>query len=219
MLRRSPRAVALWGAALAVGLITAVVVATDLAAIHRRAADLGPVEHAVVATRDLELGRRLDARDLATRPVHASQLPAGALTAVDGLDGRVVAVPVLRGGFVTDRNLASRRRTGLDGVLPPGTRAVHVAVTNADVARVGATVDVVASYSDQSDDRGGSTVVVAAGALVLGTDTGGSRGTGRDGAGVTLLVDIGEVLDVADAQANGVVTIALVPPEEARGDG
>jgi Flp pilus assembly protein CpaB len=92
---------------------------------------------------------------------------------------------------------------------------VHVAVANADVARVGATVDVIASYSNGADERP-PTVVVAAGALVLSTDTARARGTGRDGAGVTLLVDAGEAIELADAQANGIITIALVPPDEAR---
>ena len=42
MPRRSPRALALWGAAILVALVTAVVVAGDLATLHRRAAGLGP---------------------------------------------------------------------------------------------------------------------------------------------------------------------------------
>jgi undecaprenyl-diphosphatase UppP len=121
---------------------------------------------------------------------------------------------------VTERNLAPRGRTGLDGVLPVGSRAIRVDVAGALVPRVGAAVDVLASYSGTSTstdpstgEATGDTVVVAAGALVLGTDHDGTRGTARTGAGVTLLVDVGEARDLADAQANGVLTIALVPPE------
>lgn len=214
MFRRSPRALALWSAALAVAVVTAVVVATDVASIHRRAATLGPLVHAVVATRDLAVGRRVDATDLGVRDVHASQLPPGALTSAANLPGRVVTVAVLRGGFVTARNVAPRRRHGLDGVLPAGTRAIHVEVSNTSVARVGATVDVIASQS-VSTESGASTSVVAIGALILAVDDDGAEGTGRSGDGVTLLVDAEEALGVADAQANGVVAIALVPPEEA----
>jgi len=86
------------------------------------------------------------------------------------------------------------------------------------VPRVGAAVDVLASYSGRAQSTGestGDTVVVAAGALVLATDDNGDRGTARTGAGVTLLVDVDDAHDLADAQANGVLTIALVPPEEA----
>ncbi len=58
--------------------------------------------------------------------------------------------------------------------------------------------------------------MVAAGVLVVDTDTRASGGTGRtDAFGVTLLVDRDEAERLADAQANGVLTLALVPPEEA----
>jgi len=214
MFRRSPRALAFWAAALAVAVVTAAVVASDLASIHRRAAGLGPVESVVVATRDLTVGMRLAARDVTLRSVHRSQLPAGAIVDRAAVRSRVVAVPVLRGGFVAQRNLAPRRRTGLDGIVPEGMRAIRVDVAGALVPRVGASVDVLASYQS-SGDRAGATEVVAAGALVLGVDRREGGGTGRSGDGVTLLVDADEARSLADAQANGVLTLALVPPEDA----
>ena len=59
-------------------------------------------------------------------------------------------------------------------------------------------------------------MVVAAGVRVLGTDARASSGTGRDDAlAVELLVDRDEAELLADAQANGVLTLSLVPPEEA----
>jgi hypothetical protein len=59
-------------------------------------------------------------------------------------------------------------------------------------------------------------VVVASGVTVLRTDRRGGTGAGRTGAaGVTLLVDPDQAAALADAQANGVVTVALVPPEDA----
>ncbi len=57
---------------------------------------------------------------------------------------------------------------------------------------------------------------MAAGVTVLGTDHGAGGGTGRSGtAGVTLLVDPEQAATLADAETNGVVTLALVPPEDA----
>jgi Flp pilus assembly protein CpaB len=65
------------------------------------------------------------------------------------------------------------------------------------------------------DEGTASTVVVAAGVRVLGTDGRAGGGTGRgDPLGVTLLVDPEQAALLADAQANGVLTLALVPPEE-----
>ena len=216
MPRRSPRALALWGAAAAVALVTAAVVAGDLATLHRRAADLGPEVDAVVATRDLPVGRVVTGRDVEHRSVHRTQLPDDVVTDRTAVVGRVVAAPVLDGGYVVRRSLAPVRRTGLDGVVPNGMRAMRVVVTDALVPRAGAAVDVLATYDPSGSGSDGGTVVVAAGVTVLGTDRRGGSATGRTGAaGVTLLVDPDQAAALADAQANGVVTLALVPPEEA----
>jgi pilus assembly protein CpaB len=217
MLRRSPRALALWGAALAVAVITATVVAGDLASLHRRAADLGPERDAVVAARDLPLGTVLAARDLTTRRVYRSQLPTAVVTATRRIVGRVVAVPLLRGAYVSRGNVAPRRRTGIDGVVPTGMRAIRVVVTDALDPRPGAAVDVLATYDAATATPGNdTTLVVAGGVLVLGTDRRAGSGSGRAGArGVTLLVEPHQARALADAQANGVVTLALVPPEDA----
>ncbi len=114
-------------------------------------------------------------------------------------------------------NVAPRRRTGIDGVVPAGMRAIRVVVTDALDPRPGAAVDVLATYDAATDTRGNdTTLVVAGGVLVLGTDRRSGSGSGRAGArGVTLLVDRDQARALADAQANGVVTLALVPPEEA----
>jgi Flp pilus assembly protein CpaB len=218
MLRRSPRALALWAAAGVVALVTASVVASDLASIHRRAADLGPIVRAVVATRDLALGATLRPSDVGERDVYRSQLPREAVVGAAGVTGRVVAVPVVRGAFVVEGNLASRRRSGLDGVVPAGMRAMRVVATTAVRPRPGAAVDVLATFDTASAPgsvSAASTVTVAAGVLVVAVDPVTSDSNDRVTLGVTLLVDVADAARVAFAQANGVVTIALVPPEAA----
>ena len=222
MPRRSPRALALWGAALLVAVVTAAVVAGDLAALHRRAAGLGPEVDALVATHDLAVGTVLDDTDLRTRHVHRSQLPVAVVThrvAVVGrvVAGRVVSVPVVRGAYLGAGNVAPRRRTGIDGVVPRGMRAIRVVVTDAIEPRPGAAVDVLATHDPAAAEaRGGDTTeVVADGVTVLRTDHRGGSGAGRAGAtGVLLLVDPDQARALADAQTNGVVTLALVPPED-----
>jgi Flp pilus assembly protein CpaB len=216
MLHRSPRALALRAGAMLVAVVTAVVVASDLAALHRRAGDLGAEREALVARHDLDVGDTVGAGDVTVRTVHQSQLPEGAVVGRSAATGRVVAVPVLRGNFVTGRSLASRRRTGLDGVVPVGMRAMRVVVTGALRPRPGAAVDLLASYDVRADTDAG-TFVVAAGVTVLASDARAANGgTGRDDAlGVTLLVDPGEAERLADAQVNAVLTLTLVPPEEA----
>src|SRR5436190_3188360 len=219
MLRRSPRALALRTAAVIVTIATAAVVGSDLAALHRRAGDLGPEVDAVVARHDLAVGTTLDPSDVSVRAVHASQLPDDVIVGRGEVLGRVVAAPVLRSDFVTARHLTPRRRTGLDGIVPPRMRAIRVTVSEALRPRAGAAVDILASFDTHdtaSVSDSPTTVVVAEGVLVLGTDAHASAGTGRgDALGVTLLVSRDDAASLADAQANGVLTLALVPPEEA----
>jgi pilus assembly protein CpaB len=218
MFQRSPRALAFWAAAAIVAVITALVVASDLASLHRRAADLGPEVDAVVARHDLTVGHTISGADVQTRAVRRSQLPSGVLESAAAAVGRVVAVPVLRGQFVAVRHVASRHRSGLDTVVPRGMRAMRVVVTDALRPRVGAAVDVLATYEPNAATTKGTdtTEVIASGVLVLATDTRVGTGNGRAGGlGVTLLVDPDEATALADAQANGVLTLDVVPPEDA----
>ena len=221
MSRRSPRAVLLWLGAVLVAVVTAVLVATDLAALHRRARSLGAPRSVAVAARDLPLGSTIDRGDLRSRTVHRSQLPSGAVTP-RAAAGRVVAVPVVRGAFVVGGNLAPRHRTGLDGAIPPGMRALRVVARDALRPPVGSSVDVLVTFESNDATAGSApTVVAARGVLVLGTDDAPAAvetraGDGNAaGLGVTLLVADDDAPRLAFATAAGVVTLALVPPEDA----
>ncbi len=212
MLRRSPRALGLWAGAAALALATGSMVAGDLAALHRRAGALGREEPVVVARTALPLGTTVTPADLATRRVHASQLPAGVVHTVDRAAGRVVQVPVVRGGYLHEAHLAPRSRTGLAGALPEGTRAVEVAVAGGLRPDPGTAVDVYASFASGADALGtGRTigdgaVLAAAGVVVI-----------RTGAeSVTLLVEEADAGALADAAARGTLFLAVVPPEDAR---
>ena len=219
MVRRSPRALLLWCAAVVVAIATAAVVASDLAALHRRATDLGAERTAVIARHSLPVGTIVGDDDVRERRIHTSQLPPGVLRSLDAAVGRVVQVPVLHDGFIARGNLAPRRRTGLDGAVPAGMRAMRVVVTNAVSPRAGAAVDVLASFesgvtSDGSESGATTASVVARGVLVLGVDRARTV-EGAAGIGITVLVTPRESRDLAFASTHGIVTLALVPPEEA----
>jgi Flp pilus assembly protein CpaB len=203
-----------------VAVSTAALVASDLAALHRRAQDFGPARDAVVARHDLAQGDEIRSNDVRVRRIHQSQLPPGVLTDSQAVTGRVVTVPVLGGGFVTRRNVAPRDRTGLDGALPAGTRALRIVVIDAVRPRVGAAVDVLASFGEESFATDGTSTeesarIVAESVLVLATDSALTAEGGR-AMGVTLLVGPREAQDVVHAATHGVITLVLVPPEEAR---
>jgi Flp pilus assembly protein CpaB len=219
--------VLLWTAAAGIAVVTALLVGTDLSTLHRRARDLGPEVPVAVAVRDLSVGTTVAPGDVRTRYVHESQLP-GAAVDPEAADGRVIAVPVLREGFVSRGNLVPRDRDGLDGVVPRGMRVVRVVAEAPDAGRrVGAAVDVLATFDagaavdEATGEASDPTVVVARGATVVAIDD----GTGESGDlttptvtgdGMTLLVTEDEARALAYATASGVITIAVVPPEDAR---
>jgi pilus assembly protein CpaB len=194
-------------------------VAVDLASLHRRAATLGPQRAVVIAAHDLPLGATLRRSDLSATRMYSSLAPHGASNDLSALVGRVVAVPVLSGEPVLARHLAPAPRTGLDGVVPAGNRAVRVVTDDGLRPRPGDVVDVLVSLDPSIVVRGGGgegAATVARAARVLAVDDGGG-GTGKNagGVGVTLLVTETEARAIAFASANGSMMLALAPPEAA----
>ncbi len=218
-MRRSPRELLAWFATLAVALTTARVVSVDLATLHRRAATLGPQRVVVVAAHDLALGQTVAARDLRTEKRYASEIPREAVTDPRAAVGRVVVVPVLAHALLFAQHLAPADRTGLDGVVPPGDRAVHVGPSDGFRPPRGSIVDVLAAFDPTAvvvDGARDSAVVVASGARVLAVDDGADSAATNDAhAGVTLLVTDTEARVIAFAAANGDLTLAVAPPESA----
>ena len=215
-MRRSPRVVFAWLATLAVALTTARVVGGDLATLHRRAATLGPQRPIVVAAHDLAIGQTITARDLTTEVRYERQIPQGALTDTDAAIGRAVRVPLLRDAIVFAQHLAPDDRSGLDGVVPVGSRAVHVTPADGFCPPPGAIVDVLAAFDPTAvvvEGARTSAVIVAGGAHVLAVDERDS--IEATNAGVTLLVTESEARVVAFAAANGDLTLAIAPPESA----
>jgi len=220
MLKRSPRALGLWVGAIALAVATGAIVAGDLATLHRRAQQFGPERRVVVARRDLTLGATVTSGDVTTRRVHSSQVPAEVLDDPALALGRIVRVPVVRDGYVADANLASKRRTGLDGVLPEGTRAMRVVVEDGLRPGPGSAVDVYASSASDELGTGARSrdpaTLVASGVPVLATDSGGMAAGATRSIGVTLLVDEQDAAAIAFAVTHGRIVLALVPPEDAR---
>ena len=207
-------AVLRWTAAAFVAVVTSFVVASDLAALHRRARSLGPERDVVVADGDLALGATVTDDDLTTRKIHESQLPSGVAGDLDEVRGRVVVVPVLDGTFVTARHLAPPERDGLEGVVPVGSRAVQVSPVSAPPLRPGEVVDVLSAFDTTAAVEAH---VAARGALVVQVDERADFEGGAD-VSITLLVTASEAARVAEAAAVGVITVALAAPEEATAD-
>jgi Flp pilus assembly protein CpaB len=203
---RLPRRLVLSVAAAVLALGTAVAVAGDLAALHRRAERLGPPTPVVVAARDLTVGTTLRPGDLNVRRLH--EPPPGAIDALGVAIGRAVAVPVLAGSPVLQRHLASPGRSGLAAAVPRGMRAVRVHVEPEWRLPEGSVVDVLAGAGEDPaglQPGGEPARMVAEGAIVL-------AGAAKE---VTLLVSVEGARRLASAAAAGPLTLALAPPEDA----
>jgi Flp pilus assembly protein CpaB len=219
-MHRSPRVILLWVVAVVVAIGTARVVGGDLSALHRRARALGPDVHVLLAQRDLSLGTRVDMSDVRVVVRPSSTVPSDAVRASQPIAGRVLLVSLFRDDVVRAVDLASDGRTGLDGVVPVGRRAVHLIVKDGFRPPVGAVVDVFAAADPTAagpsteTGTGAVAIAVARGARVLAVDDPASAGSGS-GSAVTVLVTEAEAPAVAFAASNSQVSLALAPPEDA----
>ena len=150
------------------------------------------------------------ARDLALRVRDPRRTPC---VDVDDAVGRVVAVPVLAGSVLLEPHLTERDRDGLSGLVPirvPG-RTSPSRRRAAAARRRGRRRARRRSIRHSSERREGQVVARAARVLAVEADDDALA----DGAGVTLLVTEDEARGLAFAAANGVLTLALAPPEDA----
>ena len=227
-MRRSPRVLLAWAAAVVVVLVTMRVVATDLGSLHRRAHSLGADVPVVLAARDLPLGTTLAPGDVHTVRRPSTTVSPEALRDVTSAVGRIVAVALLRDDVVGARHLVATDGRGADGpgingIVPVGRRAVHVLVKDGFQPPIGSVVDVLATYDPSLENVAGSpgqATLVASGARVLalaGAAQTGDAGASAEGSGsgVELLVGEDEARSVAYASSVGDVALALAPVQSA----
>jgi pilus assembly protein CpaB len=184
------------GLALAVGLLVSFAVYNRL----RDSAGATSNERGVpvvVAADDIQIGTRLDARDVHVITLPQSAVPPGAPSAASQVVGRGVILPVSKGEFILNSKLAALNAgAGLPSMIPQGMRAVSVRVNDvvsvAGFVQPGTHVDVLSTGSEGSERQ---TTTVLENVLVLA---------------------VGKSLDrnaSADAQTAPVITLAVSPDD------
>src|SRR6202021_3481009 len=111
------------GLALAVGLLVSFTVYNKMQNVSssNNAASV-PV---VVAADDIQVGAKLDTRDVCVITLPASAIPPGAFTKVSQVMGRGAILPLSQGEFVLPSKLAAANSgAGLPSMIPPGRGAV-----------------------------------------------------------------------------------------------
>ena len=170
---------------------------------------------AVVATRDLSVGTRIQDSDVAVRQVNPASVPLGVLRASEQAIGQVVSSPILEGQFVDARQVATSRNASLLGTglnVPVGYRIIGLPIAPAaavgGVLKPGDRVDVMAIPNP------GKTVTLLeepAPAPIL---------IGKDVLVIALRTDQGTPVDQADHGLNAgnskpaSVLVAIAPTEE-----
>jgi Flp pilus assembly protein CpaB len=216
MLRRSLRTTLAWTAAAVVAVVTATTVLGLLASLRHQDEAYGALHAVAIARRDLPVGTRVTAADVASRRIRGESPERDALTE-DRAVGRVVRIPLVRDATITARHLTRARRAGLSGVIPSGRRAVRLVIEHGLRPAVGDLVDVLATFDPQTlGDDGDPTIVVAPAVTVLAVD---AAGDGGDSVAVTVLVTPRQSTRLAFATAAGTLGLALAPPEAATGTG
>lgn len=179
-----------WAVAVALAVVTGVVVHARTTAAEVARDRWGRRVAVLVAAADLTPGTPLSEAAVRVDQWPAAVVGPGVVAADVARDGQVVALPVLAGEAVRRGHLVG----GGEARVPAGRRAVAVAADGAPELRVGDRVDVV-----DADD---GAVVARAAVVVDAAD-----------AVITVAVTADELPRVASAASRGTVVLALAPDD------
>jgi pilus assembly protein CpaB len=179
----------------------------------------------IVAANDIQVGSRIEERDVRVEQVPASAVPPGALTKRSLVMGRGVVVPIYKGEFFLPNRLAAENAgSGLPSLIPPGMRAVSVRVNEvvsvAGFVTPGTRVDVLLTGTPNGGNDPQTTTVlqnaavIAAGNKLERTSTGEAQNTPV----ITLLVSPDDAQRLTLAQAEGHIQLSLRNPLDTRQD-
>lgn len=204
------------GLALALGLLVSYTVYNRL--LISNAANNEPGVDVVVALNDLQVGAKLEERDIRMARFPQSVVPPGAFGNKAQVVGRGIVLPVSRGEFILPGKLAADKAgSGLPSMIPPGMRAVSVRVNDvvsvAGFVQPGSRVDVLATGNQGNNDRQTTTVLENVAVIAVGKNL--ERNTTGDATTaqvITLLVspDDGQRLTLASQE--GRIQLALRNP-------
>ena len=208
--------------ALAAGLLAAVYVYKNLQPKTGVAVDTAEV---IVAANDMQVGARVEERDIKIIKVASSDLPPGAPRKKADVIGHGVIIPISKGEFILPNRLAGENAgSGLPSLIPPGMRAVSVRVNEivsvAGFVTPGTRVDVLLTGAPNgSGDQQTTTVlqnvaVLASGHTLERTSTGEAQNT----AVITLLVDPNDAQRLTLASNQGHIQLALRNPLDTKQD-
>jgi len=203
--------------ALAMGALVSFVVYRNL--LSRTESKAPPGEEIFVAADDLQVGVKIEDKDI--RPVRfpSADLPAGVFHIKSKVVGRGVVLPITKGEFILTSKLAGENAgSGLPSLIPPGMRAVSVRVNDttsvSGFVQPGTHVDVLLTGNPQGTSEQQTTTVLKDIAVIA---TGqrlerNSAGEAQSAPVVTLLVSPDDAQRLTLASSQGHIQLALRNP-------
>ena len=209
--------------ALALGFFASVYVYRNLQA--KSGGSNEPGIEVIVAANDLQVGARVEERDIRVIKIAKEDLPPGAPRRRADVLGHGVIIPIARGEFILPNRLAGENAgSGLPSLIPPGMRAVSVRVNEvvsvAGFVTPGTRVDVLLTGTPGAGNEQQTTTVLqnvavlASGHTLERTSTGEAQNT----AVITLLVSPDDAQRLTLASSEGHIQLALRNPLDTKQD-
>jgi pilus assembly protein CpaB len=209
--------------ALAAGFLASVYVYKNLTARNGGSSEAGV--QVMVAANDLQVGARVEDRDIRIITIPGSDLPPGAPRKKADVIGRGVILPISKGEFILPTHLAGENAgNGLPALIPPGMRAVSVRVNEvvsvAGFVMPGTRVDVLLTGAPTGAGEEQTTTVLqnvevlASGHTLERTST----GEAQNAAVITLLVTPDDAQRLTLASSQGHIQLALRNPLDTKQD-
>lgn len=209
--------------AVAVGLLVAVYVLKTLQVKSGAGSD--PGTEVMVAANDLQVGAKIEDRDIKKIKIPSSDVPPGAPRRYSDVVGHGVIIPIARGEFILPNRLAAENAgSGLPSLIPPGMRAVSVRVNEvvsvAGFVTPGTRVDVLLTGDPGgSNDQQTTTVLQNVAVLASGhTLERSPSGEPQNAAVITLLVSPDDAQRLTLASSQGHIQLALRNPLDTKQD-
>jgi pilus assembly protein CpaB len=203
--------------ALALGALVAFVVYKNL--MSKSNAGNEPGTDVVVAANDLQVGAKVEDRDVKVVKVPTSIVPPTYFRAKSQVVGRGVVLPIQRGEFLLQNKLAAENAgAGLPALIPPGMRAVSVRVNEvvavAGFVAPGTRVDVLLTGNPAGATETQTTTVLENVAVIAsGTKLERSAtGEAQAAAVITLLVSPDDAQKLTLASSQGHIQLSLRNP-------
>jgi pilus assembly protein CpaB len=188
-----------------------------------RSGNQAPGEDVIVAANDLQVGAKIEEKDIRFVRYPSADLPAGVFHLKNKVIGRGVVSPISRSEFILTNKLAGENAgAGLPSLIPPGMRAVSVRVNDttsvSGFVLPGTHVDVLLTGNPQGSSEPQTTTVLENVAVIA---TGqrlerNSAGEPQTTPVITLLVSPDDAQKLTLASNQGHIQLALRNPLDTR---